>query len=89
MDFRPMHLWESMTWIAQGVVIILVVLSVYSLYVVIDRWLFFRKAKRQSVDFAKQATAALAKDQISQAVDAARRRVANRLPSRRSGCCGS
>jgi biopolymer transport protein ExbB/biopolymer transport protein TolQ len=79
MDFSPMHLWESMTWIAQGVAIILVICSVFSLYVTIERALFFKKAKKQSLDFAKQATAALAKDQIQQAVDVAKKFTASHL----------
>jgi biopolymer transport protein ExbB/biopolymer transport protein TolQ len=79
MDFSPMHLWESMTWIAQGVAILLVVCSVYSLYVTLERYLFFQKAKKQSLEFAKQATAALAKDQIQQAVDVARKFPASHL----------
>lgn len=79
MEFSPMHLWESMTWIAKGVAITLVILSVYSLYVTLERYLFFKKAKTQSLDFAKQATAALAKDQIQQAVDAAKKFPASHL----------
>ena len=79
MEFSPMHLWESMTWIAKGVAITLVMLSVYSLYVTLERYLFFKKAKSQSLDFAKQATAALAKDQIQQAVDVARKFPASHL----------
>ena len=79
MEFSPMHLWESMTWIAKGVAITLVILSVYSLYVTLERYLFFRKAKGQSLDFAKQATAALAKDQIQQAVDVAKKFPASHL----------
>jgi len=79
MEFSPMHLWESMTWIAKGVAITLVILSVYSLYVTLERYLFFRKAKTQSLDFAKQATAALAKDQIQQAVDVAKKFPASHL----------
>lgn len=79
MEFSPMHLWESMTWIAKGVAITLVILSVYSLYVTLERYLFFKKAKSQSLDFAKQATAALAKDQIQQAVDVAKKFPASHL----------
>lgn len=79
MDFSPMHLWESMTWIAQGVAITLVICSVYSLYVTLERYLFFKKAKKQSLDFAKQATAALAKDNIQQAVDVAKKFTASHL----------
>ena len=52
MEFSPMHLWEQMTWIAKGVVIMLIFLSVYSLYVTLERYLFFKKAKSQSLDFA-------------------------------------
>lgn len=79
MDFSPMHLWQSMTWIAQGVAITLVICSIYSLYVTLERLIFFRKAKKQSLDFAKQATAALAKDQIQQAVDVAKKFTASHL----------
>ena len=79
MEFSPMHLWEQMTWIAKGVVIMLIFLSVYSLYVTLERYLFFKKAKSQSLDFAKQATAALAKDQIQQAVDVAKKYPASHL----------
>ena len=50
-----------------------------TLYVTLERWLFFKKAKKQSLDFAKQATAALAKDQIQQAVDVARKFPASHL----------
>jgi biopolymer transport protein ExbB/biopolymer transport protein TolQ len=71
MDFSPMHLWESMTWIAQGVAITLVICSVYSLYVTLERWLFFKKAKKQSLEFAK--------DNIQQAVDVARKFTASHL----------
>ncbi|MEO7794318.1 MAG: MotA/TolQ/ExbB proton channel family protein [Thermoanaerobaculia bacterium] len=68
-----------MTWIAKGVVIILGFLSVYSLYVALERWLFYKKAKAQSLEFAKQATAALAKDNIQQAVDVAKKFPASHL----------
>ena len=41
--------------------------------------MFFKKAKKQSLDFAKQATAALAKDQVQQAVDVAKKFPASHL----------
>ena len=73
MEFSPMHLWEQMTWIAQGVVIVLLVCSVYSIYVMIERLLFFRKAKAQSLQFAKAATVALSKDKVQDALDLSRK----------------
>ena len=56
MEFGPAHLWESMGTIAKVVVIVLLLQSIYSLYVTIERWLFYRKAKKQSLEFAKQAS---------------------------------
>jgi biopolymer transport protein ExbB/biopolymer transport protein TolQ len=79
MEFSPMHLWEQMTWIAQGVVIVLIACSVYSIYVMIERLMFFRKAKTQSVQFAKAATMALAKDKIQDALDLSRKFPASHL----------
>ena len=62
MEFGPMHLWESMGFIAKAVVIVLFLQSIYSLYVTIERWMFFKKAKKQSLEFAKQL---LAKAKVS------------------------
>ena len=39
MDFSPVALWEEMTIIAKGVIIILAILSVWSLYISVERWL--------------------------------------------------
>jgi biopolymer transport protein ExbB len=79
MEFSPMHLWEQMTWIAQGVVVVLIICSVYSLYVMIERMMFFRKAKQQSLQFAKAATMALAKDKVQDALDMSRKFPASHL----------
>jgi biopolymer transport protein ExbB/biopolymer transport protein TolQ len=73
MEFGPLHLWEQMTPIAKGVVIALILLSIWSLYVSIERLLAYRKARRQSMDFARTCTQLLAKEKISDAIDAARK----------------
>ncbi len=73
MDFGPMALWETMTPIAKGVVIVLLILSVYSLYVSIERMLVYRKAKKQSLDFARQATKLLAQDRAQDVIDMSRK----------------
>ncbi len=65
MEIGPMHLWEVMTSIAKGVVIVLLICSIYSLYVMIERLMEFRKAKKQSLTFAKAATMALTKDKVA------------------------
>ena len=58
MEFSPMGLWEAMTPIAQGVVISLIILSVWSLFISVERLLVFRRAHKQSLAFAKLATEA-------------------------------
>ncbi len=64
-------LWENMSLINKGVVIILILLSVWSLYVCVERWLLFRKARKQSLEFARLATDHLKHDRPKAAIDAA------------------
>jgi len=64
-------LWENMSLINKGVVVILILLSVWSLYVCVERWLLFRKARRQSLEFARLATDHLKHDRPQAAIDAA------------------
>ena len=71
MDFSPVALWEEMTIIAKGVIIILAILSVWSLYISVERWLVFRKAQKQSLAFAKVATEHLKHDRPQAVIDAA------------------
>ena len=72
MSFAPMELWEQMTWIARGVVIALFLLSIWSLYVCIERLIWFSKAKKQSLEFARKVTPLLKQDKPNEAVELAR-----------------
>jgi biopolymer transport protein ExbB len=71
MDLNPLTLWGNMTILNKGVIIILLVLSVWSLYVCVERIVTFRKARKQSLLFAKQATEHLKNDRPQAAIDAA------------------
>ncbi|MES1243190.1 MAG: MotA/TolQ/ExbB proton channel family protein [Acidobacteriota bacterium] len=71
MDFSPLALWETMTPIARGVVVALLLLSVWSLYISVERVLVFRKAHKQSLAFAKLATEHLKHDRPQAVIDAA------------------
>jgi biopolymer transport protein ExbB/biopolymer transport protein TolQ len=71
MDLNPLVLWEQMTILNKGVIIILIVLSVWSLYVCVERAIVFSKARKQSLQFAKQATEHLKNDRPQAAIDAA------------------
>src|SRR5260370_36081932 len=69
--FSAAAIWENMTWINKGVVAILILLSVWTLYVSVERWLLFRKARKQSLEFARLATDHLKHDRPQAAIDAA------------------
>jgi biopolymer transport protein ExbB/TolQ len=71
MDFSPVGLWNAMTPIAQGVVVALIILSVWSLYISVERLLVFRRAHKQSLAFAKLATEHLKHDRPQAVIDAA------------------
>jgi biopolymer transport protein ExbB/TolQ len=66
-----MSVWENMTIINKGVVVILFLLSIWSIYVCVERWRLFRKARRQSLEFARLAADHLKHDRPQAAIDAA------------------
>jgi len=71
MDLNPLVLWEQMTILNKGVIIILILLSIWSLYVSVERVIMFNKARKQSLLFARQATEHLKNDRPQAAIDAA------------------
>ena len=71
MELNPLVLWEQMTILNKGVIIILICLSIWSLYVCVERAITFRKARRQSLLYAKQFTEHLKSDRPQAAIDAA------------------
>jgi len=73
MEMGPVHLWAQMTIIAKGVVVTLLLLSIFSLYVTIERLLVFRKARKESLNFVKQSSMMFAQDRAQEALDLARK----------------
>ncbi len=73
MEFGPLALWQSMGLLAKAVALILVGLSIYSLTVAVERWLVYRAAKKQSLEFAKQVTQFLKQNRPQDAIAAARK----------------
>ena len=73
MSFDPVELWHTMTPLAKGVCVLLIIMSVYSLTVAIERWIFFQKAKKQSLAFAKLVTLHLKQDKLQEAIDSSKK----------------
>jgi biopolymer transport protein ExbB/biopolymer transport protein TolQ len=73
MSFNPIELWGKMTIVAQGVVVVLIIMSIYSLTIAFERFLYYRKARNQSVAYAKMVTAFLKQDKLQDAIDASKK----------------
>jgi len=64
MDFGMWALWNSMGYVAKGVVVVLALMSIWTIKVTIDRVLLFRAAKNQSIDFLPLATQCLKSNKL-------------------------
>jgi biopolymer transport protein ExbB/biopolymer transport protein TolQ len=73
MSFDIGHLWEQMTILNKIVVIILLLMSIYSLTVSIERIITFGKARKQSLAFARQVTGYLKQDNLQAAIDSTKK----------------
>ena len=69
----PLSLWKQMGWIARIVVIILFIMSGWSIGVMIDRAMAFSAARKQSRAFAPAVAGALREGKIDEAIKVAER----------------
>ncbi len=69
----PIHLWKQMSWVAQAVVVILFIMSAWSIGVMIDRWIAFSAARKQSRQFAPVVAGALREGKLDEAIRVAER----------------
>ena len=66
-------IWTQMGFLAKGVALFMLVMSIYSLGIFIERFMLYRAAKKQSIDYLPIATKALREGNYQAAVDAAKR----------------
>ncbi len=71
--FSVPDLWHNMGNLARGVVVVLFIMSIWSLAVMIDRWLYFAAARKQSREFAPRVAGALREGKLDEAVKVADR----------------
>ncbi|HYM09991.1 MAG TPA: MotA/TolQ/ExbB proton channel family protein [Bryobacterales bacterium] len=69
----PISLWNQMGWPARTVVIVLFIMSAWSIGVMIDRWLAYAAARKQSRSFAPAVAGALREGKLDEAVKIAER----------------
>jgi biopolymer transport protein ExbB/TolQ len=68
-DFSIWGMIQAMGWTARAVAIILAIMSMYSIAVMVERWLTFNAAKKQSREFAPKVAAALRDNRIEEAIN--------------------
>jgi biopolymer transport protein ExbB/biopolymer transport protein TolQ len=68
-----MEMWTHMGWPARSVAIILLGMSAWSIGVMMDRWLAFQSARKQSRQFAPIVAGALREGKLDEAIRVAER----------------
>ena len=72
-SFDPRHMWDQMGFLARSVVVILFLMSAWSIGVMIDRLLAFNAARKQSRQFAPAVAGALRENKLEEAIKIADR----------------
>jgi biopolymer transport protein ExbB len=69
--FDPISMWRAMGWPARCVVILLFIMSAWSIGVMIDRYIAYQAARKQSRVFAPAVAGALKEGKIDEAISIA------------------
>ncbi|HTE54368.1 MAG TPA: MotA/TolQ/ExbB proton channel family protein [Kofleriaceae bacterium] len=73
MDFSLLDMWEKMGTLAKAVNIFMALMSIWSLYVIVERWITFYKGSRQSYSYVLALRDYLGKRKVDEALSAARK----------------
>ncbi len=72
-SFDPLAMWNQMTWLGKAVVITMFIMSAWSIGVMIDRFLAYGAARKQSRQFAPAVAGALREGKLDEAIKIADR----------------
>ncbi len=72
-SFDPRAMWGQMSWLAKAVVIVLFIMSAWSIGVMIDRLIAYNGARKQSRMFAPAVAGALREGKLDEAIKIADR----------------
>lgn len=67
-SFSMMGMWTSMTWAGKSVVIILALMSIWSMTIAMERMVRFQKAKKESLQVALAVTPLLKQHKLTEAI---------------------
>lgn len=69
MDLSPQAIWASMSPIVKGVTIVMIAMSIYSIWVMIERWFTYNAAKKQSLKLIGALSNVLTRSAYQEAID--------------------
>lgn len=67
-SFSMQGMWNSMTWMGKGVVVLLILMSIWSLTIAFERMYRFQKAKKESLQVALGVTPLLRQHKLEEAI---------------------
>ena len=73
-SFSIVGMWGTMNWLARGVVIVLALMSIWSLTIAIDRLWRFQMAKKESLRLAREVTPMLKQHKLEEAINHAKKK---------------
>src|SRR5258708_36618202 len=73
MDLSLLGMWHQMGYFAKGIVVVMALMSVYSLTITVSKWGSLRKAQKETVKFAPEFSQFLEEDNRTEAIKLAGR----------------
>src|SRR4029078_4925386 len=68
MDLSLLGLWNQMGGFAKGIVVVMAIMSVYSLTIMVSKWWSLRKAQKETIKFAPEFSQFLEEDNLTEAI---------------------
>jgi len=73
MEISLVEMWEKSIWLSKGITVFMVLMSIWTVYVTIDRLLTYSKGASQSFSYVRALEGYLAKRDVEEAISAAKR----------------
>src|SRR6185295_3105568 len=68
MDLSLLGLWHQMGNFAKGIVVVMAIMSIYSLTIMVSKWWNLRKAQKETIKFAPEFSQFLEEDNLTEAI---------------------
>src|SRR5881409_1655053 len=73
METSVLQMFISAGWFAKGIIIVLLILSVYSIAIMFEKFMTYRAARRESLEYLPVLARCLKADKLQEAIDASKR----------------